>query len=124
VSNDSLTLSKSAVVNFIAAVIKLLNNPGDQIAQAEMKRFYLVTRGWDNPEEVPLFSDSSSDSCQDYYPVDTAEFLERARNMPLFEAVENIVRHFDLGSSPHHVAYLNTFQDLVMNFLQVKRITS
>lgn len=116
VSNDSLTLSKSAVVNFIAAVIKLLNNPGDQIAQAEMKRFYLVTRGWDNPEEVPLFSDSSSDSCQDYYPVDTAEFLERARNMPLFEAVENIVRHFDLGSSPHHVAYLNTFQDLVMNF--------
>lgn len=116
VSNDSLTLSNSHVINFIIAVIKLLNDPDDQIAGAEMLRFFMLSRGMKNAGSVPLYKGSREDKSTEYYPAGTPEFLDRTRYINLFDVVENIIQHFDLGDSPFNVAYLNTFQDLIINF--------
>ena len=43
-------------------------------------------------------------------------FLKKTRELPLFEATENIISFFGLGNHSWNVAYLNAFQDLVMNF--------
>jgi ATP-dependent exoDNAse (exonuclease V) beta subunit len=116
VSNDSLTLSNSHVINFIVAVIKLLNDPDDQIAGAEMLRFFLLSRGMKNADSVPLYKENREEKSIEYYTAGTSEFLEKTRYLNLFDAVENIIKHFDLGDSPFNVAYLNTFQDLIINY--------
>jgi ATP-dependent exoDNAse (exonuclease V) beta subunit len=116
VSNDSLTLSNSHVINFIVAVIKLLNDPDDQIAGAEMLRFFMLSSGKKNADSVPLHKESMEEQSTEYYPAGTPEFLDRTRYLNLFEAVENIIQHFNLGDSSFNVAYLNTFQDLIINF--------
>ncbi|MBN2862586.1 MAG: PD-(D/E)XK nuclease family protein, partial [Bacteroidales bacterium] len=116
VSNDSLTLSNSYVITFIISVIKVLNDPDDLISRALMLRFYLLAMGDDNAGSVNLYREKLLDGSYDYYPEGTEEFLEDAQNMSLFEATENIIRHFNLGNSPWNVAYLNTLQDWVLNF--------
>ena len=116
VSNDSLTLSSSYVITFIISVIKVLNDPDDLISRALMLRFYLLAMGNDNAGSVTLYSEKLREGSFDCFPAGTEAFLGDACHMSLFEATENIIRHFSLGKYPWNVAYLNTFQDWVMNF--------
>lgn len=116
VSNDSLTLSNSHVINFIIAVIKVLSEPDDIIAKAEMLRFFMLSKGEKNADSIPLYKENLTEEQSAYYPEGTAEFLDKTRYVTLFEAVESIIQHFDLGESTSNVAYLNTFQDQVINF--------
>ncbi len=116
VSNDSLTLSNSHAVTFIISVLKSIDNENDMISRAEMVRFYHLARGNKNSESVPLFHDTIESSSETGLPEGFELFLEKAAKMPLFEATENIISFFGIGSYPWNVSYLNTFQDLVLNF--------
>ncbi len=116
VSNDSLTLSNSHVINFIVAVIRVLSEPDDMIAKAEMLRFFMLAKGDKNADSVPLCKENLAEEQSARYPEGTKEFLDKTRYVTLFEAVENIIQHFDLGESTFNVAYLNTFQDQIINF--------
>ncbi len=51
-----------------------------------------------------------------FFPERYAAFLDNLTRLPLFEMTENIIGFFDLGAYPENVAYLNSFQDLVLNF--------
>ena len=42
--------------------------------------------------------------------------MEKIRQMTLFESVENIILFFRLGENPGNTAYLNSFQDCVLEF--------
>ena len=120
VSNDSLTLSNSYVIAFIIAVLRVLNNPEDLISRAQMLRFYLSAKSLENVGSIPLNREKLIDSSHGYFPEKSEEFLESARQMPLFEATEKIISHFSLGNYPWNVVYLNTFQDWVLNFSKNK----
>jgi ATP-dependent exoDNAse (exonuclease V) beta subunit len=120
VSDYSLTLSNSSAINFIIAVLKVLNNPKDDISQAAMLRFYLFARGFPDAEDTPLYLASLRDGSHGRFPEGYGNFMERVAYLPLFEAVENIISFFYLGGHPWNVAYLNTFQDLVINFSATK----
>ena len=115
-SNDSLLLSSSHAISFIIAVIRVLDNPSDMISKARMLRFYLLATGAKNAESVPLFSNTLENGTHGYFPQGYAQFLEDIRNLPLFEATENIISFFGLGKYSWNVAYLNTFQDWIINF--------
>jgi ATP-dependent exoDNAse (exonuclease V) beta subunit len=116
VSNDSLLLSNSPVINLIIAVISVVNNPADMISRALMLRFFLLARGSDNADKVALISDKLIEMSQEFFPDGYELFLESLKQMPLFEAIENIIRFFSLGDYPWNVAYLNTFQDYIVSF--------
>jgi ATP-dependent helicase/nuclease subunit A len=116
ISNDSLIISNSPAVIFIIAVLKVLNDPADMIARAQMLRFYLLAIGNENAGSIPLFSDRLVDGTDGYLPEAFGKFLERAGKMTLFEVTENIISFFGLGRYPWNVSYLNTFQDWVLNY--------
>jgi ATP-dependent helicase/nuclease subunit A len=116
VSNDSLTLSNSHAITFIIAVLKVLDDQDDMISKAEMVRFYHLARGDKDSESAPLFHDTLAVSSETGLPEGFEIFLEKAAKMPLFEATENIISFFSIGKYSWNVSYLNTFQDLVLNF--------
>ncbi len=120
VSNDSLSLSASHALTFIISAIKVLDDPDDMISRAQMVRFYLLAAGNENADKVPLFRDSLMDGSHGCFPEGCDEFMEKTRQLPLFEATENIIGFFGLGKHKWNVAYLNTFQDLVLDFSESK----
>ncbi len=120
VSDYSLVLSNSPAVTFIIGVLKVLNDQEDMISRAEMLRFYLQATGAENSENVPLFSKMLKDNSHSLFPEGLEKFLSKSMQLPLFETVENIISFFGLGNYSWNVAYLNTFQDCVLNFTETK----
>ncbi|HNW57331.1 MAG TPA: 3'-5' exonuclease, partial [Bacteroidales bacterium] len=116
VSNDSLLLSNSPAINFIISVITVLNDPSDMISRAAMLRFFLLAKGSEDIEEVPLFNDKLVERSREYFPEGYESLLENIKQVPLFEVVESIIGFFGIGKNQWNVAYLNTFQDYVMSF--------
>ena len=120
VSNDSLLLSNSPVINFIIAVISVVNDPADMISRALMLRFFLLARGDEEADKAPLISDKLIEGSRVYFPEGYEGFLDIVRQMPLFEATESIIRFFGIGEYSWNVAYLNTFQDYIVSFTRNK----
>ena len=116
VSNDSLLLSNSAAINCIVAVMSVVNDATDMISRALMLRFFLLSTGYKEVDMVSLVSGNLVRSSENYFPSGYVAFLEKLKQMTLFEATENIIRFFGLGDYSWNVAYLNTFQDYVLNF--------
>ena len=116
VSNDSLLLSNSPVIIFIVSVITVVNDPEDYISRAIMLRFFLMATGHEEAEKVSLQKEKLIERSRDYFPDDYENFLDRIRQMPLFEAAESIIGFFNLGYFAWNVPFLNTFQDYIINF--------
>jgi ATP-dependent helicase/nuclease subunit A len=112
VSNDSLLLINSPVVNFIISVLMVLNDPEDLIASACMFRSYLFATGSENASSVMPRKSSFSQ----HLPAGYQDLFEMLKQMPLFSAVERIIMFFGLGNHSSNVAYINAFQDLVLSF--------
>jgi len=116
VSNESLLLVNSSVINFLVAVLMVLNNPEDMIGRALMLRFYMHATGQDDPESVLLFSESLVEYSAGFFPSGYQDFLTDIRFLPLWNITEKTIDFFKLGNYSHNVAYLNSFQDIIINF--------
>jgi ATP-dependent helicase/nuclease subunit A len=115
VSNDSLLLSNSPVILFIISVMSVINDPSDMVSRSAMLRFFLLSGGNENADKATLVSGKLIEGSGAYFPAGYEQELEKIREMPLFEAVEEIIRFFDLGKFSWNVAYLSTFQDYVIS---------
>ncbi|MGA2405547.1 MAG: UvrD-helicase domain-containing protein [Bacteroidales bacterium] len=124
VSNDSLLLSNSPVINFIIGVIAVVNDPEDYLSRAIMLRFFLMATGEEEAEKIFLLSDTLIERSRIYFPEDYEGFLDSIRQMSLFEATESIIRFFRLGDYSWNVPFLNTFQDYVISFTSNKNADS
>jgi ATP-dependent exoDNAse (exonuclease V) beta subunit len=120
VSNDSLLLSNSVVINFIIATISVVNDPKDYINKAVMLRYFLMSTGNQEAEKVSLQSDKLIEVSRTHFPRGFEEHLEKVKQLPLFEATENIISFFGLGDYSSNIPFLNTFQDYVVNFAGTK----
>src|SRR5450759_2483251 len=117
VSNDSLLLSNSPVIIFIISVISVVTDPEDYIGRAIMLRFYLMAIGNEDAEKISLLSAELIQRSREFFPDGYEDFLDRIRQMPLFEATESIISFFRLGDYSWNVAFLNTFQDYIVSFI-------
>lgn len=122
ISNDTLVLSNSPAILFIISVLKVLNNQEDCISKAAMRRFYLLAKEDINADTISFSREDVENFAQDILPAGCEDFLASAKDMLLFEATENIIRFFGLGQYSWNVAYLNTFQDWVLNLSGTKSI--
>ena len=116
VSNESLLLVHSPVINFIISLLSGLYDPKDDLAKALMLQNWLLCTGEDPMMTGSALADDREKVTEQYFPAGFKDFFEREKKMPLYEAVENIIFFFDLGSSPENSAYLTAFQDCVMEF--------
>jgi ATP-dependent exoDNAse (exonuclease V) beta subunit len=119
-SDDSLELGASPALCFIIAVLKTINDPCDLISKALMLRLFLLATGDDRAETVSLESGDFDNVAKEYFPDGYKEALDKAGNLPLFEATEKIIMFFGLGDKSWNVAYINAFQDLVLNYSSTK----
>lgn len=116
VSNDSLILSNSPAISFIISVLRYMNNPDDMISRAAMLRCYLQSTGKRDVEKLILHPGLIGKEMNTFFPEGYDDFLGHLTRLPLFEMTENVIGFFNLGSFTENVAYLNCFQDLVLDF--------
>ena len=120
VSNDSLLLSNSSVVNFLISAYSVLNDPDDMISRAVMLRSYLLTTGHEDPMQVNLMAGNIIEFSQQFFPEGYVASFDSLLHLPLFEITERLISFFGLGNISTNVAYLSSFQDLVINFSKNK----
>lgn len=120
VSNDSLLLSSSNAVIFLISVLKVMDNPGDNISRAMMVRYFLLASGKDDSSYSDLLNKDLIPGSPDFFPEGYDDFIASTMNLTLFEAVENIIDFFGLGRHPWNVAYLATFQDTILEYSRNK----
>jgi ATP-dependent exoDNAse (exonuclease V) beta subunit len=120
VSGESLLLANSPAVNFIIAVLKVLDNPGDMIARALMLRFFLLATGKENAGDTPLVGDELVEFSAGFFPEDFEEFLSSIRYLTLWNITEKTIGFFGLGNYSYNVAFLNSFQDIVITHASVR----
>jgi|WetSurMetagenome_2_1015567.scaffolds.fasta_scaffold00001_130 ATP-dependent helicase/nuclease subunit A len=120
VSDYSLTLSNSPAILFIISALRLFTNPDDDISRAAMLRYFLLATGYPDADKVSLGITELRSASPLYFPEGYNEFMKRTACQSIFEAVENLISFFNLGKHPWNIAYLNTFQDLVISFSSSK----
>jgi ATP-dependent exoDNAse (exonuclease V) beta subunit len=86
------------------------------ISRALMLRFFLLASGDPRAGTVSLVSKELEKESSEYFPAGYQDLLVQIRHFPLFQATEQVIKFFGLGSLSFNVPYLNTFQDHVLNY--------
>jgi ATP-dependent exoDNAse (exonuclease V) beta subunit len=111
VSNESLRLDSARSVNVLIAALRYLKNPDDAVARGQ-----LVYEAATQADLGPLFEKAKMYNLEGLLP---EEFLRRSRQLlqlSLFELTEELIRLFGLGDQTEELAYLQAFQDAVLEF--------
>jgi len=111
VSNESLRLDTSRSVSLLISAMLYLNNPNDAIARGQLA--FEISRDKDLSH---VFSEAGKNHLSEIFP---AEFLlqyHQFKRLSLFELTEELIRIFKLGEATEELAYLQAFQDLVLEF--------
>jgi len=119
VSSESLQLDRSTSVVILINALKVLDNPADQIAKAHLAYEYQKlwpTQAFSDLNEI--FSSAKGKSFWSWVPTSFGQQQNRLASLSLFELVENLIHIFNLGKLSTEVIYIQSFQDLVLEFSQ------
>ena len=118
ISNESLILDQNPGIRFILSFLRWIYNPDDDISKSLTIRNYLLSTG-KNPVEADLcITDLNDSNFNELFPAGFENIGFEIRHLSLFEAVEKIIDFFNLGKYTGNAAYLNAFQDCVMEFMK------
>ncbi|MFY0652504.1 MAG: UvrD-helicase domain-containing protein [Cyclobacteriaceae bacterium] len=107
ISNESLFLKNSPVVNFLLCAFKVLQNPGEPLYKYELQyAWYVYLRG------EGLFKEQDKDPIL----IKFEDQRENLNQLALVDMVEHICSLFGLADYKSQVAYLLAFQDAVLDF--------
>jgi len=119
VSPESLLLSQSPAVRFLAGFIRYLQEPEDLVGQAELAAFLfrsgrITMTGW--PELFHCIT-SMTGGLSGLLTVQNFAFSrEELLSLPLYDLCESLIRLFHLDRTAD--AYLQFFLDAVLSFIQ------
>ncbi|MCD9015402.1 UvrD-helicase domain-containing protein [Fulvivirgaceae bacterium QH1ED-6-2] len=119
VSNESLRLDQATCVLVLINALRLLDNPKNQIARAQLAFEY--QKLWPTqafPNYHRLFSDSKTKAFATQVPAAFAQQQDVLAALPLVELVETLIHIFNLGKLPTEIAYLQGFQDVILEFAE------
>lgn len=110
VSNDSLRLDSAWSVNVLTTAFLFLKNPEDRIARAQLA-FELA-----GDASRDLFEKARKNELADFIPEEFILGAHHLTKLSLFELTEELIRIFGLGRKTEEFAYLQAFQNLVLEF--------
>jgi ATP-dependent helicase/nuclease subunit A len=120
VSNESLRLDGATTVNLLICSLKYLVNPEDDIARAQLGyEFAKLHEPERNLNEV--FTATKEVTFENNLPPAFTRQKISLKKLPLFELTETLIEIFDLGNYPGELTYLQTFQNLVLDFTSRER---
>lgn len=115
VSNESLRLDGAASVNLLLSAMRYLQFPEDSIARAQLSyEFSRITRNDLQPSEV--FKVANQVFFENNLPEGFTKSKPWLKRLPLFELTETLIDIFGLGKVEGELAYLQAFQELVLEF--------
>jgi len=120
VSGESLLLANTPAVNFIIAVLMVLDNPEDMIGRALMLRYYLLATGKEDVGKIPLIGGELIEYSAGFFPEGYKEFIDSIRYLTLWDITEKTIGFFRLGEYSFNVAFLNSFQDIIINYASAR----
>jgi ATP-dependent helicase/nuclease subunit A len=111
-SGESLYLERNPAVSLLVSCLRYMVDPSGRINKSLMVRCYGLAMG--NTDDSVYAGDMVSDIPEDIFPEGWKEKLDSFRNSSLFGATEKMIQLFRLGYNSANVAYLNSFQDLIL----------
>ena len=114
-SNESLRLDGASSVNLLLAAMRYLLNPEDGVARAQLGYEFAKLH---EPERSlkDVFAVTNQAIFENNLPVAFTREKTFLKKLPLFELTETLVSIFKLGDIKGELAYLITFQNLVLEF--------
>lgn len=120
ISNESLRLEGASSVNLILAAMRYLNNHLDVVARAELAyEFARIHQSGMVLSDV--FSVTNETVFESFLPQEFTQQKLPLKKLPLFEMTEMLIRIFRLSNQEKELAYLQAFQDIVLNFYTRER---
>ena len=111
VSRESLRLDTAASVNLLLSALKYLDNPNDAVVRGQLA--FEVAKG---QQLESIFYDAGKNNLQSILPAEFVQYNTWLNKLSIFELTEELIRIFKLGDEPKELAYLQAFQDLVLEF--------
>ncbi len=111
VSRESLRLDTAASVNLLLSALKYLNNPSDAIVRGQLA--FEVSKG---EQLESIFYDAGKNNLHSILPDEFLHYNTWLNKLSIFELTEELIRIFKLGEEPKELAYLQAFQDTVLEF--------
>ena len=108
VSSEALLLEAHPVVCFLLAMLRWLHNEKDELLLVEWLTHYCQLVNRPMPEELLNWKDLVSDEFESN--------LNYLKTLPISEMVEFLIRLFELQDQKDAFAYLQGFQDAILDF--------
>ncbi len=115
ISNESLRIDGAVTVNIIVSALRYMVNPEDLIARAQLSYDYRRLQNEENDLTVS-FSVSDKEVFKKKMPIAFTKEQAQLKKLPLYELTETLIEIFELGKAAGELVYLQTFQNLVLDF--------
>lgn len=120
VSNESLQIDGASTVNLLVSALQYLLNPDNIIARAQMGYEFARLHEPGRPL-TDVFAVANQVFFESNLPPAFAREKASLKKLPLFELTETLIEIFDLGKEKGELAYLQAFQNLVLEFAKRER---
>lgn len=111
VSNESLRLDTSLSVNVIISALDFLKNPEDKVARGQLA--YELAN---NPANDLFLKAGAKPALAEILPAEFLNNIKHFKKLSLFELTEELIKIFKLGEREEELAYLQAFQDQILEF--------
>lgn len=115
ISNESLLIEGATTVKLLVSALQYLFNTDNSIARAQLSYEFARLHERDR-ELIDVFTVANQAVFENNLPPAFTQEKSTLRKLPLFELTESLIRIFDLGRKSGELIYLQTFQDLVLDF--------
>jgi ATP-dependent exoDNAse (exonuclease V) beta subunit len=115
ISNESLRLDGASSVNLVVAAMRYLLNTQDAIARAQLAYEYFRANPGDRPMTA-VFGVANQGFFEEALPDEFTREKATLKKLPLFELTETLIRILGLGRDQGEIAYLQAFQDIILDF--------
>jgi ATP-dependent helicase/nuclease subunit A len=120
VSSESLQIDRTATVNLLLSAMRYLLNAEDSVARAQLSYEYARLK-FPERELTEVFSVSNRVDFEGTLPDSFSKMKPWLKKLPLFELTETLIELFELGDEAGELAYLQAFQDIVLEFYSRER---
>jgi ATP-dependent exoDNAse (exonuclease V) beta subunit len=111
-SGESLYLERNPAVSLLLSCLRYLVDPGSRINKSLMVRSFALATA--SGETTVYSADTVEDIPEGILPEGWEEGMNEVRNASLFSASERMIELFGLGKATENVAFINSFQDVVL----------
>ncbi|GAB7087932.1 UvrD-helicase domain-containing protein [Marinifilum fragile] len=117
ISNDSLYLKNSSVVNFLVHLLHYLVYPDDKINIGFLKQEYsLYVKESVSTSTDDLYMITDEDQFNSIFPQEFQDHIGELKRQPLYDLTEKLIKIFGLNQNSEDYPFLEAFQDLVLGF--------